>query len=302
MAISTKDTSATMTAPPCRLCGSPTSQIGDKYSAFSRRQYSICHCSSCHFSFVADPWTEFAKIYSEEYYEGRGADPSVDFVFELEHPDQTIREYEWAGVLRVVNSLVNLGPGTRWLDFGCGNGGLVRYVREHSGCQMVGFEEGWIRGKAVATGIPYLEREQLDNCNETFDVITAIEVIEHIVYPLDVLKYICRLLKPGGLFFFTTGNAKRFRNRLLHWSYVVPDVHVSFYEPTTLGRALTIAGFQPEFRGFIPGFDDIIRFKVLKALQVQRRSRIERTLPWKLLSHVVDARFSVTAHPIGWKK
>src|SRR5262249_15252491 len=133
---------------------------------------------------------------------------------------ETIRNYEWAGILRAIRSLVDLKPETQWLDYGCGNGGLVRYVREHADCRIVGFDEGWIRDKAVMMGIPYLEKAQLEAYRGAFDVITAIEVLEHIIDPLDVLKQIRMLLKPGGLFFFTTGNAQPFRDQLLSWPYI----------------------------------------------------------------------------------
>jgi SAM-dependent methyltransferase len=291
-----------MSAPACRLCGASTTGVGSKRSTYSGRCYRMCHCPSCHFSFVADPWTEYEKIYSADYYAGQGADPSIDYLFELEYPKQTIRAYEWSGILQVISSLIDLNPRTRWLDFGCGNGGLVRYVRERAGCRIVGFDEGWIRDRAAAIGIPYLDKAQLASCAQTFDIITAIEVLEHMVDPLDGLKQIRHLLKPGGLFFFTTGNAQPFRARLLSWEYVAPDIHVSFFEPQTIARALTLAGFQAEFRGFMPGFADIIRFKILKNLRVRRRSSAERLLPWSLLARLVDARMSITAHPIGWAR
>jgi SAM-dependent methyltransferase len=284
----------------CRLCNTPTIEIGRKYGNYSQVSYALRHCPICRFSFVANPWLDYEKVYSAEYFSGQGADPLIDFMFELEHPLQTIRQYEWHGILELVKLLTPLGPDTRWLDFGCGNGGLVRYVRERETCQIVGFEDGWIRERAIKMGIPILDRSDLDACIRMFDVVTAIEVLEHLVDPLDILTRIHRLAKPGGLFFFTTGNAKPWRDRLLQWRYVVPEVHVSYFEPETIARALSLAGFRPEFRGFLPGFTNIIRFKVLKNLRLRRPSRIERALPWGVLTRIVDHQLEITAHPIGW--
>jgi len=286
--------------PYCRVCGAATIELGQKQSVYSQRCYAIRHCVTCRFSFVANPWTEFERIYSAEYYAGRGADRSVDYLFELEHPRETVRTYEWAGILEAVESLVQVQPTTRWLDFGCGNGGLVRYVREHANCQIVGFDQGWIRDTAAAAGIPYLDKAELDAHRESFDIVTGIEVLEHIIDPLEALRQVRSLLKTGGLFFFTTGNAQPYRQRLLSWPYLLPDIHVSFFEPQTMARALRRTGFEPEFRGFSAGFSDIIRFKVLKDLRLRRRSIFERMLPWPLLARVVDASRAVTAHPIGW--
>ena len=50
-----------------------------------------------------------------------------------------------------------VGPQTRWLDFGCGNGGLVRWAREHGVDNVVGHETGWIASRAQAQGIPMID-------------------------------------------------------------------------------------------------------------------------------------------------
>jgi SAM-dependent methyltransferase len=249
---------------------------------------------------VANPWTEYDKIYTGDYYAGQGADPLVDYLFELEHPHDTIRQYEWMGILQIIQSLRSLGPESHWLDFGCGNGGLVRYVRSHSPCRIVGFEEGGLRDQVVAAGIPMIDRAQLDTCESMFDIVTAIEVLEHIVEPLEVLASIRRVLKPGGLFFCTTGNAQPFRHRLLSWRYIVPEIHVSFFEPNTLAYALTRTGFCPEFTGFLHGFSNIIRFKALKNLHRRRPALFERLLPWSVIARLLDFQLKITAHPVGW--
>jgi len=61
-----------------------------------------------------------------------------------------------------------------------------------------------------------------------------------------------------------------------------------------------MTGFRPERRGFLPGHQDIIRFKILKKLGVRRHCAGERLLPWFVLTRAADLRLGVTAHPIGW--
>lgn len=284
----------------CRICGAATVDVGSKKGTLRPTEFQLRHCPACRYSFIANPWTDYAAIYSADYYAGRGADPLVDYVFELDHPEATIRQYEWRGILRIVEALVTIGAETRWLDFGCGNGGLVRYVRAERPCHAVGFEEGWIKDEAARRGIPFVEADKLDELRGTFDVVTAIEVLEHVADPVAVLKQVRGLLKPGGLFFLTTGNARPFRDRLLSWQYVRPEIHVSFFEPETLARALTLAGFRPEYRGYLPGFTDVIKFKVLKNLGARRLALAQKLLPWGVLSRVVNRRFQVAGHPVGW--
>jgi cyclopropane fatty-acyl-phospholipid synthase-like methyltransferase len=187
----------------------------------------------------------------------------------------------------------------RWLDFGCGNGGLLRWARERAGIRAVGYETGWIAGRVRETGCPLLSEDELANAAGTFDLVTAIEVIEHIVDPIDTLRTLARLLKPGGVLMLTTGNAQPFRGRLAAWRYVIPEIHVSFFEPQTLARAYAEAGLEASFHGFVPGYDQIIRFKVLKALRVREPRAWERLIPWGLAARAIDARWKVTGHPVG---
>jgi SAM-dependent methyltransferase len=193
-----------------------------------------------------------------------------------------------------------LEASTTWLDFGSGNGGLVRYCQKQNLCRVVGFEEGAIRDDAARHGIPFLNRDELERRVGTFDVVTAIEVLEHIENPLEALRQIRSLLRPGGVFFLTTGNAEPYRASLLDWQYVIPEIHISFYEPETLRQALLCTGFRPEFRGYLPGFTDIIRFKILKNLRIRHRATWQDLLPWPLLARLADARYRVSSHPIAW--
>ena len=187
-----------------------------------------------------------------DYYAGADADPLVDYIGEIEYPAETIRIYEWRGLMKVVGALVPLSPETRWLDFGCGTGGLVRHCRDALGVDIVGYEQGEGARLAGSAGTPMVDTSQLDALRGTFDVITAIEVLEHLVDPLAELGRIRSLLADGGVFFYTTGNAAPYRNRLNRWRYVIPEIHVSFFEPRTLELALRKSGFVADFRGF-PG-------------------------------------------------
>jgi SAM-dependent methyltransferase len=284
--------------PACKICGAATQNAGSKTGKWEKRVFHFRHCPQCHFTFISNPWTDFDEIYSPEYYDGRGADPLLDYVSELERPAETIRLYEWRGIRQAVSSLIPLNSNTHWLDFGCGNGGLVRYCRND--CRIVGFETGWIRDRSSAHGIPILDRVDLAPLAGTFDVVTAIEVLEHVEDPLEVLRTIRRLLKPGGLFFYTTGNAQPHRGRFTRWSYVLPETHIGFFEPDTLSRALRATGFRPENRGYLPGHTDIIRFKILKNLRLFRRTAWQDAAPWETLGRTVDWWLKITGHPIGW--
>jgi SAM-dependent methyltransferase len=269
------------------------------HSAFSRRDFALRGCETCGLAFVADPRTDFAQLYDAAYYAGDGADAMVDYVEEMANP-RTVREYEWRGITRLVRQVAP-APDVKWLDYGCGLGGLVRYARAHGISQVYGFDEGWSAEWAARHDIPFLGRDALSDHEGTFDVVTAIEVIEHVPTPVDLMRHIAALLKPGGTFILTTGNSAPHRADLASWSYVHPDVHVSYFEPRTLAEVYRRAGLEPLSLGFAPGHSDVIRYKVLKTLRVRSRTLAERIVPWALASRAVDRRHGVTAQPFARK-
>ena len=280
------------------MCGESTHRLGTKRSQFSHRDFELASCHACRFVFVTEPRTDFDRLYDDAYYEGRGADPHVNYEQEMSDPG-TIRTYEWDGLIRVVSSLTSLGKNARWLDFGCGLGGFVRYARSRD-IDVVGHEQGYAATRMRDRDLPVVSN--LDEAQASFDVVTAVEVIEHAADPVNELRTMGSLLREGGVLFLTTGNAAPHREKLTEWKYMFPiDVHVSFFEPETLGVALRRAGLEPEWPGYVPGFTNIVRHKVLKAARFERRGLAERLVPWPMASRVVDWRHAVSRHPIGRK-
>jgi SAM-dependent methyltransferase len=289
------------TAPTlCKICGEVTQDRGLVHGSYSCRDYRLCGCPACGYAFVCDPWLDYAAVYDEAYYDGRGADPLVDYMYELENPERTIRRYEWRGIARTVGEMVGPLAVKRWLDYGCGNGGLVRYLRDEEGVSAVGFEQGAIVARAQAAGIPIIDASALATQTGTYDVVTAIEVLEHTADPLEELRRMRNLLRPGGLLFVTTGNARPYADALQKWKYVTPEIHISFFEPRTLERALALAGFRAEHRPRSPGFDEVLTFKVLKNLRVRRRSPLADRVPTQLVGAVADRITHLSDHPVGW--
>ena len=73
---------------------------------------------------------------------------------------RTIRAYEWRGITRAVQSLTS-DRNIRWLDFGCGLGGLVRYAHAHGFPNVYGYDQGWGADWAREHGLELLDENQL---------------------------------------------------------------------------------------------------------------------------------------------
>jgi SAM-dependent methyltransferase len=285
----------------CPICHARSTKLGDKQGRYIDHAFGLRECVDCSFIFVENPCVSFDRIYDEAYYHARGADPLTDYVFELRNPTTSIRAEELNGIGQAVSSIVGSLNGKSWLDFGSGNGGLVRHLNAVApdAKSIVGFEEGWIADEARHNQINILTNSQIDMLNGSFDVVTAIEVLEHVLDPVETLSRIRKLLKPGGLFFYTTGNSAPFRNKLFEWSYVRPEIHIGYFNPQSMSVALQRAGFSIRPAGWLPGFEKIIRFKILKTLGFKGNSPAFNLVPWSIVAKVVDRKYRMSEMPLA---
>ncbi len=98
------------------------------------------------------------------------------------------------------------------LDVGCGAGFLSNKLalefKEVHGVD-ISEESLYIAKKYDQSGkVQYQKADayQLPFLDQQFDVVTAMDFLEHVDNPEQVVKEISRVLKPGGLFFFHTFN------------------------------------------------------------------------------------------------
>ena len=136
--------------------------------------------------------------------------------------------YRFYRTLRLLERLApgEVGTGTRWFDIGCHSGAFLRalvecYGVDASGCdvyQAADKEERKYECYQLTDNSRWSYR-QIDVACEpdwggTFDVISALEVIEHIIDTDQFLDRVRGHLVDGGLFVLTTPNINNLRNRL----------------------------------------------------------------------------------------
>jgi SAM-dependent methyltransferase len=86
---------------------------------------------------------------------------------------------------------------------------------------------------------------------ESFDVVSSFDVIEHLSNPMPMFREARRILKPGGWFLIGTGDAGSFAARASgsRWTYMCIPEHLSFFNPRSLSKGVAKAGFsQVNFR------------------------------------------------------
>jgi SAM-dependent methyltransferase len=249
---------------------------------------------------VLNPRTDFDELYGSEYYEGRGADPLIDYVGD--ENTGSVREIEWNGIVQTVRSVARSRrmdvDRLRLLDWGAGLGGLVRIARA-DGIEADGLDHGYA---ADALGTKGLMAPPVAELRDRYDVVTAIEVVEHLLDPVAELQSMADCLKPGGFIFITTGNFAKARTALNQWYYAqIPDVHITFWSPRSWAKALGKVGLESEPLPLARVDARIVQYKVVKALPKFRRPLMASLPLWKWPTRFLDRRYGVSEFGIGVK-
>lgn len=297
----------------CRCCGSArVTPRGTKRSRFLGRDFDFWHCAACDYMFV-EPFSGYG-IYDEAYYRGRGPDPYVDYESEYRNYRATLRMLEFDDLWRVATGFIaeNIPEGpVEWLDFGCGAGGLLKYLSDRR--EFRSGRKSWplsLTGHDVGTYADRLRKddgfrilgpgELASELDGRYDVISLVEVVEHLEFPDPVFSLVARLLKPGGLLLLTTGNIASPVPRLkgLDYGYIMPEVHVGYFTPRALNTIYARHGLRPvRFR-----YDGAVRFKVLKTLRTAGRQRLARlAMGLPFVVRAIDGLFGTSRMPCATK-
>ena len=119
-------------------------------------------------------------------------------------------------VLRVAAAHADRNPVCTHLDIGPGAGRLITLFRERFGVasRACDYTDTLIKLPVQSVDIVNLNQQPLPYPDNSFDVVTATEVVEHLERYREVLRDICRVVRPGGICVLTTPNILNLNSRL----------------------------------------------------------------------------------------
>jgi 2-polyprenyl-3-methyl-5-hydroxy-6-metoxy-1,4-benzoquinol methylase len=208
------------------------------------KPFKIVRCS-CGLMFVNPrPSEEFMnQFYDDNYYRGRMAyRPS-------EKSDNGEQKQRFKRNVEMFISKQRKREKGRYLDVGCAMGHYVRIFQDMkwdaTGIDVSQYstqyaKDVWkvnvITGDVIKAGFPA----------KYYDIITMLDVIEHLLNPREVLVELERILKENGILVISTPNIGSFvaKIRKENWWGYKDEGHLHFFSLTSLQKMLATTGME----------------------------------------------------------
>jgi len=191
-------------------------------------------CRKCQLVYV-NPIEKASRI-NDNYSEMENIDASI------------IRRSRLLATKSQVKLIKRYKSNTTLLDIGCGEGFFL-FNASKAGYVTKGVElsrdAARYARKEFGMDVEAKPLEELQLVENHFDVVTLWVVLEHVPYPLPLLKEVHRMLKPGGLLAVSTPNVGSMLAKILgkRW-WEIRRVHINQFTTKTLMDILLNAEFK----------------------------------------------------------
>jgi 2-polyprenyl-3-methyl-5-hydroxy-6-metoxy-1,4-benzoquinol methylase len=213
------------------------------YYLFSAADYRVVRCDDCGLVFLNPQPSdeELARIYGGDYFLGS----------ETEEGRRAAREIKQATAKGYLSEISRYrgSSGGRMLEVGCGEGDLLE-LAEATGWEVTGIEYSGAacdraRARLKKGEVLCGELSQAALPTEQFDLCVISDVLEHVRSPLEFLREIHRVLKPGGSLFVATRSVEAWSARSLRQrGEEFRAEHLTYFDRETLQTALFKSGFR----------------------------------------------------------
>ncbi len=219
------------------------------------KDLSIYKCKTCGLE-SQFPRSSQKELYDANYYKGKAEYSYLD-----ERQTENFHRYVWEARIKTIQKYIKTG---NFLDVGSSFGGFLRTAKD-KGFDVQGVEISEYASKyAIESGIPTFQGSLTEAkfADNSFEVITLVEVIEHLENPKEIFSELHRILKPGGLLLLQTANFEGWqaKEEMAAYHYYMPG-HVFYYSNSVLKKILTLFGFDRFISFFGVDFSLIAKLK-----------------------------------------
>lgn len=226
--------------------------VCDSYTMRKIKESKIKNISSSDFQITNKDYGETLSLFKCSECGFIQCDENIEVgVFYEDMKDETYeetrssRKIQSKKILKLISSQISLEDKSL-LDVGAGSGTLVEEAYLYK-CKAVGIEPSkYLHSKAISHNLDVklgvLPNDEISN---DFDIITLVDVIEHVTDPSDLLMNINKVLKNNGYLVLVTPDVNSLFARILKfkwWHFRV--AHVGYFNKDTLDKILIKNGFE----------------------------------------------------------
>ena len=240
----------------------------DKGTRFG--SYGIWRCQSCGSGFV---WPrpdagELAAHYASPAY-------GLPTLGEASSYDEGYYPTSWGDAETIINRCAGLANGRGFLDIGAGNGAFSHVAAKY------GFEVDALEPSQNARAVfrevngfnPHdrlFDHAFAGQMRVSYDVVLMSQVLEHMLDPLDAVRNIHTVLRPGGIAAIAVPHFGSLVSRLQGTNdmFISPPEHLNFFSKGGLTRLFAMNGFK---------------LRLIETVSKAPRRRIERLARLRLL-------------------
>ncbi len=224
----------------CSLCGNDASS-----PVLIKDGFKLVECLSCQLVYV-NP-----RLSPQAYLETYNSVNYGHIISKLALESHEYRKNRF-GIERIekVEEYYNSKLEKTLLDIGSASGFFLEAASQR-GWNVIGLEltDSAVEfSRARGNDVRKQTLEESNFSKESFSVITLFDVLEHLSDPIETLRNIWSLLKPGGLVYIYVPNwnsaARLLSGQNAH--FIWPTHHLTYFTPSTISKAFKVAGFEIE--------------------------------------------------------
>ena len=221
----------------------PMCDIDDCDLIFKKQGFGFVRCNQCALIYV-NPQIKEDKLVGYYHNESEANTLWKDVMLKPAQVEFNNRNYGF-----LLDEIVKYQSSGSLLDIGCSYGHFLDLARKR-GLDVEGME---LENEAVSyardtLGLKIHQKilAEADFEKEQFEVVTALGVLEHVSNPLDFLKNINNILKPGGVLALTLPNVESLVCLILKEKArcFTGRNHLTYFSAKTLEKMLAKAGFE----------------------------------------------------------